>query len=48
MNIQDIRENVRRAGGWLDTEKLVGLLLNQGWHNRCEIIPDYLPPFPAP
>jgi len=28
------------------TEKLVDLLLDQNWHKECEIIPDYMPPYP--
>lgn len=27
-------------------EKLRDLLLDQPWHSRCEIIPDYMPPYP--
>lgn len=29
-------------------DRLVGLLLNQPWHSQCEIVPDYMPPFPSP
>lgn len=28
-------------------DHLVTLLLDQPWHDRCEIIPDYMPPFPG-
>lgn len=27
-------------------DRLVGLLLDQGWHAQCEIVPDYMPPHP--
>ena len=30
----------------VDLRRLVGLLLDQAWHSECEIIPDYMPPFP--
>jgi len=29
-------------------EKLIKLLLDQEWHEKCEIVPDYMPPFPSP
>jgi len=29
-----------------DAARLVGLLLDQFWHYECEIIPDYMPPYP--
>ena len=29
-------------------DRLVGLLLDQVWHAQCEIVPDYMPPFPSP
>lgn len=38
-----IKELASRA----DCTKLVELLLDQPWHSRCEIIPDYMPPFPS-
>lgn len=28
--------------------KLLELLLDQPWHQDCEIIPDYMPPHPSP
>jgi len=28
-------------------ENLVGNLLDQWWHKDCEIIPDYMPPYPS-
>lgn len=31
----------------LDVERLVGYLLDQPWHRKCEIVPDYMPPFPT-
>lgn len=27
---------------------LTECLLDRPWHKRCEIIPDYMPPFPSP
>jgi len=27
-------------------KKLIELLLDQRWHKECEIIPDYMPPYP--
>lgn len=32
--------------GSLDAGKLAEYLLDEPWHKRCEIIPDYMPPFP--
>lgn len=32
--------------GSLDVRKLVELLLDEPWHKRCEIVPDYMPPNP--
>lgn len=32
----------------LDASKLMGLLLDEPWHQDCEIIPDYMPPSPRP
>jgi len=32
----------------VDTNKLLDLMLDQPWHKRCEIIPDYMPRFPRP
>lgn len=29
-------------------QALVAQLLNQAWHKRCEIIEDYMPPYPRP
>jgi hypothetical protein len=29
-------------------EKLIEILLPQKWQKECEIIPDYMPPFPGP
>lgn len=26
--------------------KLISLILDQSWHAQCEIIPDYMPPYP--
>jgi hypothetical protein len=31
----------------LTVEDLVNLLLREPWHRECEIIPDYMPPFPG-
>lgn len=31
----------------LDVVRLIGYLLDQPWHERCEIIPEYMPPFPG-
>lgn len=28
-------------------QRLVGLLLDEQWHGKCEIISDYMPPFPG-
>lgn len=36
----------RQDASKLDTQKLVNLLLTQVWQHHCEIIPDYMPPFP--
>jgi len=30
----------------INTLKLLGYLLDQPWHNQCEIIPEYMPKFP--
>ena len=30
----------------VDQTRLVRLLLNEPWQEQCEIIPDYMPPFP--
>lgn len=30
----------------LNTERLVEYLLTEDWHSECEIIPDYMPPYP--
>ncbi len=32
----------------IDVQRLIALLLKQPWHKRCEIIPDYMPPYPKP
>ncbi len=29
-----------------NVEELIKLLLDQEWHKKCEIIPDYMPPYP--
>lgn len=29
-----------------DVEKLVRCMLNQRWHTECEIVSDYMPPYP--
>lgn len=31
----------------LDAGKLARFLLDQPWHKQCEIIPDYMPPYPT-
>lgn len=31
----------------INPEKLIGLLLDQPWHAQCEIVPDYMPPYPG-
>lgn len=31
----------------VNVAKLVSYLLGEPWHLRCEIIPDYMPPFPG-
>ncbi len=31
----------------VDSEQLIKYLLNQPWHKKCEIIPDYMPPNPS-
>ncbi len=31
----------------IDSEQLIKYLLNQSWHKKCEIIPDYMPPNPG-
>ena len=33
-------------GATIDDIDLVNLLLDEDWHTQCEIIPDYMPPFP--
>lgn len=30
-----------------DSERLIEYLLDQPWHKKCEIIPDYMPPYPG-
>jgi hypothetical protein len=30
----------------VDADNLLRLLLDQPWHKKCEIIPDYMPPYP--
>lgn len=30
----------------VDAQRLVDLLLDEPWHKQCEIIPDYMPPYP--
>lgn len=32
----------------VDARRLTMLLLDQPWHANCEIIPDYMPPYPRP
>ncbi len=32
----------------VEVVRLLELLLDEPWHKRCEIIPDYMPPFPRP
>ena len=32
----------------IDVLKLIKILLDEPWHARCKIIPDYMPPFPRP
>ncbi len=32
----------------LRSDEMVRLLLDQPWHDMCEIIPDYMPPHPRP
>jgi hypothetical protein len=31
----------------VDAGELLRILLDEPWHARCEIIPDYMPPFPG-
>ena len=31
-----------------NTMKLIGYLLDQPWHQKCEIILNYMPPYPTP
>ena len=37
---------VRQAPSQFDMDKLVRLLLTEHWMHECEIIPQYMPPFP--
>lgn len=39
------KDRMRQALEVLD--ELRKLLLDQPWHQRCEIIPDYMPPYPS-
>lgn len=32
----------------IDGYKLANLLLDEDWHGKCDIIPDYMPPNPRP
>lgn len=32
----------------IDGNALMDLLLDEPWHSRCEIIPEYMPPYPNP
>lgn len=35
-------------GAAVNAHELVKLMLDQRWHEECEIITDYMPPFPGP
>lgn len=37
---------VRGVRPLVDGGKLAALLLDQDWHKQCDIVPDYMPPFP--
>lgn len=37
---------IRQDPAQFDMQRLVGLLLTQHWMHECEIITDYMPPFP--
>ncbi len=39
---------MRITSGNADVQRLIALLLDQKWHESCEIIPDYMPPYPLP
>jgi hypothetical protein len=48
-NTQEPRAAVSRLDDQLsaiNAQRLAGYLLDQPWHRNCEIIPDYMPPFP--
>lgn len=40
----DLKETVAHV----NAAALVRLILDQAWHQQCEIIPDYMPPKPLP
>lgn len=40
--------NVNDISARIDVAALIGFMLDQPWHKQCEIIPDYMPPFPRP
>lgn len=37
---------IRQDPAQFDMDKLVKLLLTQHWMHECQIVPDYMPPFP--
>lgn len=38
--------NPKSLAGSVNVQKLIDYLLDQPWHQKCDFIPDYLPPFP--
>lgn len=34
--------------GAVNVERLLGYMLDQPWHERCRVVPDYMPPNPRP
>ena len=40
--------DLKEISARLDVTALIGFMLDQPWHQQCEIIPDYMPPFPRP
>lgn len=41
------RMSIRLDASKFNTQRVVNLLLTQHWMHECEIIPDYMPPFPG-
>lgn len=40
--------DLKEISARINITALIGFMLDQPWHQQCEIIPDYMPPFPRP